>query len=253
MQYKRRAAEQQRTGFLVGQLHHRRSAVCSCTGLILPPASPHALLNPCSETSQLQQRSHPTTHKTNTENSRQQRHTHTHTHTHTHFRSSGFLDDCGCAMYRTQQAIQDDWGKARNYIWWQLLQAEIVCCSVGLGSGLIATVAATAAQDALSCSPHTAGHWDGEKGRKRRREKRDRQTTRSKSDTHTHRQTNRMTFCLPSSSPEHLVLYQDILQSRLFRVPVLLLTPAPLFAYIICVLYAQISVRNCYPCARVER
>ena len=50
------------------------------------------------------------------------------------------------------QKIKNDWGLARHFIWWQLLQASLVCCSVGLASGLIATLAATAAQVALSSS-----------------------------------------------------------------------------------------------------
>merc|ERR1712216_979436 len=50
------------------------------------------------------------------------------------------------------QKIKDDWGLARDFIWWQLLQASLVCCSVGMASGLIATLAATAAQEALSSS-----------------------------------------------------------------------------------------------------
>eukprot|EP00277_Geminigera_cryophila_P008556 CAMPEP_0179406348 /NCGR_PEP_ID=MMETSP0799-20121207/837_1 /TAXON_ID=46947 /ORGANISM="Geminigera cryophila, Strain CCMP2564" /LENGTH=131 /DNA_ID=CAMNT_0021177387 /DNA_START=81 /DNA_END=476 /DNA_ORIENTATION=+ len=56
--------------------------------------------------------------------------------------------------------IEDNWDAARTYIWWQLQQSIIVCCCVGLGSGLIATVAATAAQDALSGSSHNNGQWD---------------------------------------------------------------------------------------------
>jgi len=59
------------------------------------------------------------------------------------------------------QRIEDNWDAARTYIWWQLQQSIIVCCCVGLGSGLIATVAATAAQDALSGSSHNNGQWDG--------------------------------------------------------------------------------------------